>query len=445
MNFHQKIILPFSDHFTGWDVSKSLKFLLSSQYWSKSQIEEYQIKSLKRIIKHAYENVSYYNKKFKEYGITPSDIKDLSDIKKIPILTKDIIIENFANKKILAQGLTPNSYRYAQSSGSTGKRTRYYISKNAYGFDLAANIRGWYWMGYCLGDKFIKVTQNKRKNIIKIIQDYLNRNHLFTLQYKEENYFEFEKVLKNYKPKYLRSYPDPLLFLSKYFRENNIDIYGINAINTTGNILFPEARDIIERVFHAKIFDSYNCEGGPNVFECPSHEQYHVSDEYGILEILDENQKDVKPGKIGRLISTDFFNFAAPFIRYESLDLAERGKTCICGRSLSTIKKIIGRENDILISPSGQFLIGQTFTTYFKNISEIDNFQILQPHLNNLIIRIVINAELSEKKLDEIVSYWSTYTNHEMLIKIEVVNDLPLLQSGKRKFLDRDSSIKLYL
>lgn len=450
INFAKSVMLPVSDLFTNWNVYQSFKFLMKSQFYSIDQLEDFKLKHLKDILWHAYNNTEYYKASFDKAGVHPTDLRYTEDLHKFPTITKDDIIEHFQTRKMFASTLDTSKSIFSQSSGSTGKRTRYFISPHAYGFNLAANIRGWHWMGYRFGDKFIKISQNRRSSQLKKIQDLLNNTYLFTLQYNSQNMEKLIKILKDYKPKYLRSYPDPLLFLSSYIVKGNIDIANLsknrlNAINTTGNVLFPEVRKLAEETLKARIFDSYSCEGCPVVFECELHENYHVAEEYGVLEVLNEKNKEALPNEIGRIIVTDFHNYSFPFIRYESMDLAIKGDECRCGRVHKTIKSIIGRENDILITPSGQFLIGQTFTTFFKKLPKIDNFQVYQKSQSEICFKVVVNDELSDEEIHHIYNYWRKYTNNEFEISIQIVDSIPLLDSGKRRFLIRDKSISLEL
>ena len=167
-------------------------------------------------------------------------------------------------------------------------------------------------MGFNLGDKLIKVSQNKRKSQIKKLQDFFDRTYLFNHSYTEENFKFFIKKMRVYKPLFLRSYPDPLEFIARYVKKNNIKLPEITAINTTGNMLFDETRHLIEDAFNAKIFDSYSCEGGANTFECPTHSCYHTSMEYSITEIINKNGKEVEPGESGRHYTTNLWNYATP-------------------------------------------------------------------------------------------------------------------------------------
>ncbi|MDQ1281405.1 MAG: hypothetical protein QG670_2670, partial [Thermoproteota archaeon] len=59
-------------------------------HWHKDEMEQYQIKRLRAIIKHAYENVPYYHSLFKEAKIDLDSIKEISDLQKLPINQKSI-------------------------------------------------------------------------------------------------------------------------------------------------------------------------------------------------------------------------------------------------------------------------------------------------------------------------------------------------------------------
>jgi phenylacetate-CoA ligase len=154
----ENIILPISDIILGQSISKYLKFLMKSQWWSESDFKEYQNEKLRALIKHAYENVPYYTELFKKLKLTPADIKTTDDLYKLPILTKDIVRENVKNGKIIAKNIPKRKMILSSSSGSTGEPLQYYITKDAESFSKACGIRGWYWMGYRLGDKYIKFT-----------------------------------------------------------------------------------------------------------------------------------------------------------------------------------------------------------------------------------------------------------------------------------------------
>jgi phenylacetate-CoA ligase len=54
--------------------------LQESQWWSRQQLEEYQLQQLSKLLHHAYENVPYYRKVFGERGLKPKDVQDFTAI-----------------------------------------------------------------------------------------------------------------------------------------------------------------------------------------------------------------------------------------------------------------------------------------------------------------------------------------------------------------------------
>ena len=70
---------------------RTYSLLKKSQWWSREQLDEYQFQQLSRLLKHAYHHVPHYTKVFDERGLKPEDIKDFTDLRKLPFLTKEII------------------------------------------------------------------------------------------------------------------------------------------------------------------------------------------------------------------------------------------------------------------------------------------------------------------------------------------------------------------
>ena len=69
-------------------------------------------------------------------------------------------------------------------------------------------------MGFKLGDKIIKISQNPRKSFKKKLQDWTDRTWLFSQSYSKKNFGLFIKEFQKYNPFFLRSYPDPIQFIS---------------------------------------------------------------------------------------------------------------------------------------------------------------------------------------------------------------------------------------
>ena len=71
-----------------------LRDLVKTQWYSREQLEQLQLRKLQKLLKHCTEHVPYYQNLFAEHGINPSDVKDIKDIKKLPTLDKSTIRAN---------------------------------------------------------------------------------------------------------------------------------------------------------------------------------------------------------------------------------------------------------------------------------------------------------------------------------------------------------------
>jgi phenylacetate-CoA ligase len=432
----EKIVLSLSDILTGQSVGSKLFFLQKSQFWSKDQLEAYQNNKLHALIKHAFSSVPYYRDLMNRLGLKPNDIRQISDLKKLPILTKSVIqsegVERFTSEKISAKYILPQS-----SSGSTGEPLFYNTTKEAYSMNIAANLRGWYWMGYRLGNRFIKLSQNPRNSRIKQLQDvFSNSNYLTISPLTDQNFDKILQEIEEYRPSVIRCYPDPLLMLARHKFKTQKFNYKPTAIATTGNTLFPEVRKEIEEIFGCKIFDSYNCEGNAMVFECPTHTGYHSAMEYGISEIINDHGTIISSG-IGRLVSTDLWNLSHPFIRYDTQDLVEiDSEQCPCGRSHIKFKRILGRNNDIIETPLNRFIV-HNFTIFFSRkdfptFGTIDKFQVRKVK-DKIIFYLVANQRFTSLIEKFIIEYWEKESG--LNVEIKLVEHISLTKTGKHKFV----------
>lgn len=443
----ENIFLPASDLVTGYKTSKYFHFLLKTQRWSKNDIKLYQEKKLQNLIKHAVETVPYYKDLFNDKKININDIKTKNDLLNIPILTKEII-RNEGLNRFLSNKYSRNDLVKCSSSGSTGEPLVFYSTKDAESFMKASLIRAWYWMGYRLGDKYVKISMNPRESLIKKIQDFANNClYLSSQQITEEIMKELIQKIIEFKPKIIRCYPVPLLFLSEILKSySNLKIDSLSAINTTGSTLQDDIRNKIQNTFGVRIYDSYSCEGGAVFSQCEHGQNYHCSDEYAISEyLLDNISIHDSNGNIGRHITTDLNNYAFPFIRYDTQDYMKLSNEsfCTCGRQLSFVEKIIGRDSDILKTPSGKYLISENFAAYFEWIPSIKQFQIYQEKINKLYMRFVVDKSYSEEIGENIYKYWKNYIGEDVEIVIELLKEIKLTPSGKRRSIIRNSEIKI--
>ena len=94
------------DLLSGKTIWSYYKLYKQTQWYSKEQMEELQLHKLKKLLTHCYDNVEYYRNIIQKNNINIINIESINIIEQFPILTKEIIQENYNafiprnNKKI---------------------------------------------------------------------------------------------------------------------------------------------------------------------------------------------------------------------------------------------------------------------------------------------------------------------------------------------------------
>ena len=113
---------------------------------SVDELQALQTQRLKWTLKHAYENVPMYRRKFDAAGVHPDDFRELSDLRKFPCTTKQDLRDNYPFDTFAVP--MEQVVRIHASSGTTGKPTVVGYTQND--IDNWANIVVYWWAGCAL-------------------------------------------------------------------------------------------------------------------------------------------------------------------------------------------------------------------------------------------------------------------------------------------------------
>jgi phenylacetate-CoA ligase len=238
--------------------------------------------------------------------------------------------------------------------------------------------------------------------------------------------------LQRRQPDYLLIYPSALRDLLLLCRAEGITFPKLREVRTLSEALPASTRELCREVWGLPIVDMYSTqEAGYLALQCPDHAHYHVQSEAVLLEVIDEAGKPCAPGDVGEVVVTPLTNFAMPMIRYAVGDTAEVGEACPCGRGLPVLKRILGRNRDMLVYPDGRkawALMGEFNYTQFP---EIRQFQVVQHAVDDLEMKLVADRRLTgieEAKLIEWVRYRS---QHDFPIRVTYHEEIPRGPGGK--------------
>lgn len=405
-------------------------YRLRRQQWLKTEkLEEIQRKKLRRMIKHAYENVLYYRRLFESVGVRPEDIKTVEDLQKIPITTKEQL-QKLEPKEIIAKGVNPNRCRKLTTSGSTGIPLLIFLRNKDFEFYNLVWARTSMECGQRLFDRFVylKAIPPPRP---RFWFEHLGvwKRHIVSYRYKLDKQIE---LLRHIRPRVIKSYSLKLFELARYIKKKGVKDVRLRSVLTMGCTLDHKSREMIESAFRTEVFDCYGSfELGCIAWECSEHKGYHINCDSLVLELIKDGRA-ASPGEIGKIVCTSLHSFAMPFIRYEIGDVGiGSDKKCPCGRGLPLLKSIEGRTDDLFVSPSGELYTTPGFIVYFKSISGISQFRIIQESLECITVQIKPDKNFSEEIAKQIKETLQKLTGGNLNIKVEVVDTIPPDPSGK--------------
>lgn len=423
----------------GEHVKQYLEELEKTQWYTPAELKALQWEKLKNLLVHAYQNVPWYNHKFREKKLTPKDISKPKDLKLLPVLTKSDLRDN-------ASFLRAQNYKakvtIAKTSGSTGISIKFPKDRKSSGYGRAVMYRGHRWHGVDAGDKEAKlywVSMGLKGRMVQSFGDYfLNRFRQTHFKLTETVMIDFYRKMKKNKPQYIMGYPSMIYECAYYLKENNlIEQFDLKMIKVTAETLFDYQKELIESVFGCSVVNEYGAaEVGLMGFECPKH-NIHVLSECVFVEESDDTSLEGKH----EFIVTDLNNFAFPIIRYKLGDSGKLSeKICSCGRGHQLLETVQGRISDIVYKADGTPVHSSLFSYILKELTKLEagikQYKVYQHSLGHLWIEIVKDSHFtkdSELMLEEIIR--KTF-DQDTRMEIDFVNEITRDKSGKLRYFE---------
>ena len=328
--------------------------LLAKDFTDPVFLKELQLCKLQKIVRHAYDNVCLFRTRMDKLKIKPCDIKDLSDIAKLPFMKKTDLRDTYP----FGLFAVPQSdiVRLHASSGTTGKpivvaytqkdidvwnEVMYRglagagLSKNdiiqvSYGYGLFTGGLGAHYGAEKLGATVVPASGGNTRRQVMLIRDFGVTAMMCT--------------------------PSYFLHLIEEADRQGIDL---RELPIKAGIFGAEPwtagmRERIEQGAGIEAFDIYGLSEiiGPGVaMECRKHNGMHIYEDHFYPEIIDPDTGEVLPdGETGELVLTTLSKYAMPMIRYRTRDLTRIiNEPCECGRTIRRIDRISSRSDDMFI------------------------------------------------------------------------------------------------
>jgi len=426
------VIVPLADLLMHTSLKKFYNQIKDMNCWSKSEIAEWQNKKLTQVIEYAYRNTDYYKNLFDDNNIVPSDIKNINDLKYIPILTKNTLRDKFP--QFISKQINNFPYKKGHTGGSTGNPSPYYQSYDSWSFINANTWYNWEKMGYRYSDPFLALGSSslyvEHKSSLKHIIYYRLKGKIAVngINMSDETCASYVDLIKKKHIHFLYGYASSLYLLAKYVIKNNINLE-IMCCFPTSEVLTDNYRKTIQEAFNCNIMDCYGAnDGGICAFSnVPGF--YEVG--YNSIVRLKENGDN----NSGEALLTDLFNIATPLINYQVGDniIIDDDINKSYQYNGQIINSVLGRTSDIITLGNGRVLTGPGFTILFKDIP-VEYYCLEKISDYELICWLIKLNDYNSFYDDLILSTLNKQAGPDIKITIKETKSPYLAKSGKRKY-----------
>jgi phenylacetate-CoA ligase len=370
---------------TATDSGLSSHPAIAADRLGREQLAALQIQRLRQTVRWAFERVPWYHRRFTSAGISPDDIRTLSDLAHWPFITKDDLRAAYP-RGLFAVPLD-EVLRLHASSGTTGKQvlipyTRFDLHvwtevmtrvltwfgvrpgdvlQNAYGYGLFTGGLGFHDGAEALGATVIPVSGGNTDRQIVLLQD-------------------FGTTVMCCTPSFFLHVADRALEVGVDLRrlQLRVGVFGAEPWS-------EEMRQRIQQAAGIEAFDIYGLAEivGPGVAaECPAHQGLHVLEDHFYPEVIDPvSGQGVPDGQPGELVLTTLSKQALPMLRYRTGDMtAICPGPCPCGRTLRRIRRVSHRSDDLFIVKGVNVFPAQIEAALLAVEGTLPHYQIVLGH-----------------------------------------------------------------
>jgi len=439
--FLRRGVLKLHQFATGRQILERLDELNRTQWLGRDELLALQRDKLQRLVEYAYQYVPYYRRMFDQVGFHPDNLrKDLASLRKLPILTKAIIREDF-DDLLTTEPPRRKQMGYLTTGGSTGHPLVFMQDSKFRDYVTADIHRHLGWAGWELGQIHAYIwganfeVETSQAIRTKLMDWILNRFITNAYVLSEESMSAFVTQVRRRRPRILFGYPSSVYRFAEFVSGRGFDDIKFDAIFASAEVLYPAQRQFIEEVFDGKMFNRYGTrELGGISCECEAHVALHTSMENVYVEILRDldSNEPAQPGETGHIVVTNLNNYGMPFIRYSPEDMGAWSAVdhCPCGRELPLMDLVQGRRIDMFKTKDGRTVWGG-FASPLFGMESVKRFQLVQKSLDHVVARIVKDADLDEARLAEIERTVKIALGDHVYVEFEFPDEIAVCNSGK--------------
>lgn len=372
---------------------------------TQAQMQRLQENRLQEVIRSVYEKVPFYRKSMDEAGVRPDSVKTLKDIEQLPFTVKQDMRDNYPYG-LLASPMK-EIVRVHASSGTTGKPTVVAYTRNdldVWGEVLARTLAA----GGLHSGSVFQVSVNYGLFTGGLGMHYAaERIGAAVVPASGGNSSRQVMLMKDFGTTAMVITPSYALHLAEVMREmgTHPGDTALESVFCGAEAWSDKMHDEVEERFGVPAFDVYGLSEiiGPGVAcECEAHQGLHVQEDHFYPEVIDPVTGRVLPdGEEGELVLTTLTRTGTPMIRYRTRDLTALERLpCACGRTQVKMRRVVGRNDDMLIIRGVNVFPSQVESVLLASGETSPHYQLVVQRENNLdsLVVVVERHETSVKE-----------------------------------------------
>lgn len=413
---------------------------------TRERVEEFQAARLRRLVRHAYEQVPYYRRMFDRAGVRPEAIRSPADLARLP-LTSKLELRAAPVRDLVARSLDPSTLIEQRTSGSTGQRLVVYRTWLEVRLLHLFRLRAFADVGLrprdLVGHVGLKHPAHPRdyKAIGRALAaaGLARREHVDLFSTPEAQVDRLRAI----RPDVVSGYPGALGRLAAHLLDAGIDDIRPRLVLVGAEVLTPPLRRAIEAAFAAPVADLYGShEFNLLGWECAITGAMHVPDDSLAIEILVDG-RPARPGETGEVVVTALHLHAMPLIRYRLGDLATRGDApCSCGSPWSTLRSVQGRTVDWFRLPDGRLLHPYRITqeAFAGRALPVRHYQLVQSSPDRIVLRLVVPPDAPTAAIAEAEAAVGALLGPSVRFSVELVPEIRPDANGKYRLFQTEAA-----
>lgn len=357
------------------------------------------------------------------------------ELTEFPVVNKNIIRDNL--EQFIAKGQFTENLIEVVTSGSTGTPFRVYHDKNKKNRNTADTFYFANQAGFSLGEKLVyfKIwTQVNSKSKIKSFIQNIDMQDVMDMSDKKID--SLVKILKRDKAnKGILGYASALEAICRFLDSNNcqVRIPRINSVIAMSEGLNSYTKEACKKYFSTNVVSRYsNVENGilAQQIKNDTSNVFVINWASYFIEVLELESNNIVPlGKPGRIVVTDLYNYAMPMIRYDTGDIGILNWDF--NKKRKVLSNVEGRKMDMVYDTSGNLISSFTITNNMWLYTEIKQYQFIQRSEKHYLFKLNLNEKFTRE--EQLINEFKGYLGQNSEIEIEYVDEIPLLNSGKRR------------